>query len=220
MSNIVWIDLETGGVNDAKIKIPEPILMPNGKKIEHVSGSQYYPILEIGIIITDNNLNIIDQYQAEIQQSKLMLRNMNDWCINQHEKTGLTDRCLNSNKTLEQVELECLSFLNKHGFSKRTPMAGSSIHFDHEFITHQMGDLSSKFSHQHIDVTSLHNLYKVKYPELAEQVRELKSNVSHLVIDDIKDSIQIAKIYSSITKKEDLSLEDLLKNKIKNNKIK
>ena len=76
------------------------------------------------------------------------------------------------------------------------------------------GDLSSKFSHQHIDVTSLHNLYKVKHPEFAEQVRELKSNVSHLVIDDIKDSIQIAKIYSSIAKKEDLSLEDLLKNKV------
>ena len=218
MSNIVWIDLETGGVNNMKIELPEPIFMPNGKKIDHIAGSQYYPILEIGIIITDNDLNIISEYQAEIKQSKLMLRNMNDWCIKQHAETGLTERSLHSKKSLEQVEMECVSFLNKNGFSKRTPMAGSSIHFDHEFITHQMGDLSSKFSHQHIDVTSLHNLYKEKYPELAEKVRDLKSNVSHLVIDDIKDSIEIAKIYSSIAKKEDLTLEDLLTNKAKKQK--
>ena len=100
MSNIVWIDLETGGVNDDKIKLKNPIVMQNGKKIEHISGSQYYPILEIGIIVTDNDLNVIDQYQAEIKQSKLALEQMNDWCIAQHEKTGLTQRSLNSTKTI------------------------------------------------------------------------------------------------------------------------
>jgi len=215
-NNIVWIDLETGGFNSAKIKLPEPILMPNGKKIESISGSQYYPILEIGIIITDNNLNIIDQYQSEIRQSRLALKNMNEWCIEQHGKTGLMKRSLESDKSIERVEAECLSFLSKNGFSEKTPMAGSSIHFDHDFISQQMEKLSAKFTHQHIDVTSLHNFYKVKYPDLANKVRELKSNVSHLVIDDIKDSIEIAKIYSLITDREELSLEDLLKNKNKN----
>jgi oligoribonuclease len=215
MSKIVWIDLETGGVNDDRIKIENPILMPNGKKIEHIAGSQYYPILEIGIIITDNDLNVLDQYQSEIKNTKQSINKMNQWCIDQHNKTGLTQRSLNSNKTIEQVESECIDFLAKQGLPKRVPMAGSSIHFDHEFITHQMSALSSKFSHQHIDVTSLHNLYKNKHPKIAEQVIDLKSNVTHLVIDDIKDSIQIAKLYSSLIKKEEYTVEELLTNKIK-----
>lgn len=218
MSKIIWIDLETGGVNDDRIELENPILMPNGKKIEHISGSQYYPILEIGIIVTDNDLNVIDQYQAEIKNSKHSLNKMNQWCVDQHKSTGLTQRSLNSTKTITQVESECIDFLNKHGLPKRVPMAGSSIHFDHEFITHQMHELSKKFSHQHIDVTSFHNLYKDKHPDIAEQVRELKSNVSHLVIDDIKDSIKIAKLYSSLIKKEEYSIEDLLNNKTKKNK--
>ena len=215
MSNIVWIDLETGGLNDDKIKLDEPIQMPNGRVIEHISGSQYHSILEIGIVITDNDLNPLAEYQAEIKQSKLAMKKMDKWSIEQHAKTGLTQRCLDSNKTLEQVEQECIDFLNENGISERTPMAGSSIHFDHEFIIHQMPNLASKFSHQHIDVTSLHNLYKYKYPEIAQQVKDLKSNVTHLVIDDIKDSIKIADLYSALIPKEELTIKDVLLNKSK-----
>lgn len=176
--------------------------------------------MEIGIIITDNKLNVLSEYQAEIKQSNLALKNMSEWCIDQHGKTGLTQRSLNSTKTMEQVQQECIDFLNENGISERKPMAGSSIHFDQEFITHQMPELASKFTHQHIDVTSLHNLFKEEYPELAQKVRDLKSNVTHLVIDDIKDSIKIAEIYSSIAQKEELSIEELLTNKVKKNKNK
>ena len=40
MNKIVWIDLETGGLNTEVVKLDEPIILPNGRKIEHVSGSQ------------------------------------------------------------------------------------------------------------------------------------------------------------------------------------
>ena len=216
MNKIVWIDLETGGLNTEVVKLDEPIILPNGRKIEHVSGSQYHPILEIGIVITDNDLNIIDTYQAEIKNSRRVLEKMDAWCIEQHNKTGLTKRSLNSEKTIEQVTQEAVEFLNKHDLPKRIPMAGSSIHFDHEFIRQQMPELDSKFSHQHIDVTSLHNLYKVRFPEVAEKVRALKSETTHLVIDDIKDSIKIAKMYSDLMPK--YTVEELLENKIKKRK--
>ena len=102
MNKIVWIDLETGGLNDEVINLEEPIILPNGRKIEHVSGSQYYPILEIGIVITDNDLNILDTYQAEIKNNKRVLDKMDAWCMDQHNKTGLIQKSLKSEKTIEQ----------------------------------------------------------------------------------------------------------------------
>lgn len=214
MNKIVWIDLETGGLNDEVINLEEPIILPNGRKIEHVSGSQYYPILEIGIVITDNDLNILDTYQAEIKNNKRVLDKMDAWCMDQHNKTGLIQKSLKSEKTIEQVTKEAVDFLNKHDLPKRVPMAGSSIHFDHEFIRQQMPELNSKFSHQHIDVTSLYKLYQTKYPEVTKTITEMRKQTTHLVIDDIKDSIKIAKMYSDLMPK--YTVEDLLQNKMNN----
>ena len=56
---------------------------------------------------------------------------MNEWCINQHGKTGLTQACIDSPHTHEQVEEKVRAYLEK--WIPETGaglLAGSSVHAD------------------------------------------------------------------------------------------
>jgi len=56
---------------------------------------------------------------------------MNEWCINQHGKTGLTQACIDSPHTHEQVEQKVRAYLEK--WIPETGaglLAGSSVHAD------------------------------------------------------------------------------------------
>ncbi|XP_066138084.1 oligoribonuclease isoform X2 [Euwallacea fornicatus] len=101
---IVWMDLEMTGLNVDKDKI-----------------------MEIACLITDSNLNIIAESQdIIINHSEKTLNEMNEWCKNQHGRTGLTQACLNSKISLEKAEVTILNFLKEHVEAKSSPLAGNS----------------------------------------------------------------------------------------------
>ena len=81
MNNIVWIDLETTGLdfeNDV--------------------------ILEIACIITDSQCNEIDSYTSVINHPDSILNAMYDWCKHQHSKSGLINDVCKSNITIQEAQ--------------------------------------------------------------------------------------------------------------------
>jgi oligoribonuclease len=65
----------------------------------------------VAVIITDKNLNIISQMRLPgndmiIHVEKSKLDGMNEWCVNQHGKTGLTQQVLDSKFTINEAETE------------------------------------------------------------------------------------------------------------------
>ena len=83
-SNLIWLDLEMTGL--------EP---------------EHDVILEIATIITDSQLNILAQGPVfAIHQTDNVLDNMNPWCIEQHGKSGLTQRCQQSQVSLDKATQE------------------------------------------------------------------------------------------------------------------
>ena len=68
-----------------------------------------------------------------IHQSEAVLASMNAWCVEQHGKSGLTERVRASGTSLAAAEEAVLAFVAKHA-GQGAPIAGNSVHADLAFI--------------------------------------------------------------------------------------
>ena len=168
--NLIWIDLEMTGLD------------PNSDLI-----------IEIATIVTDKNLNVIDRGPSiVVHQPDDVMNNMDEWCTNQHGKSGLTDRVHNSVISEETAENLTLAFLKKHVPAGKSPMCGNSICQDRRFLARYMPHLEVFFHYRNLDVSTLKELTSRWAPE-KKMVYSKES--SHLAMDDIIDSIDELKHY-------------------------
>lgn len=171
MDWLLWIDIETDGLN------------PNKNNI-----------LQIACILTDFKLEI-QHYLPEftIYYSEKDL-NLSDWCKEQHTKSGLLPNVFSSNYKLQDVEKTIINFLNCHvGIKDTVHIAGNSVYFDKSFIDIHMPFLSKRLNRRVVDVSSISilckNLNKNCYLE-----KPIKSN-NHTALSDIEESIMEMKYY-------------------------
>ncbi|GAA6040999.1 hypothetical protein JCM8097_000532 [Rhodosporidiobolus ruineniae] len=183
--NLVWIDCEMTGLN--------PYLPPKDLK----EGEEFLPdrILEIAVIVTDKDLNPLDEgVEYIVKTEKDVLDRMNEWCINQHGKTGLTQACLDSKYTMQEVDELVTAYVTKH-FPPATPalLAGNSVHADRAFINKDLPLLASKLHYRILDVSSIKEIGRRWYPSLGWQSK--KDEAEHRALSDIKASIAELRYY-------------------------
>lgn len=168
--NLIWIDLEMTGLS------PE-----------------HDRIIEIATIVTDKNLNILDEGpMLAIHQSQERLDGMDDWNTKQHNASGLVSRVQNSRMTEADAEQKTLAFLQGYVNKGTSPMCGNSICQDRRFLCNYMPQLAGFFHYRNLDVSTLKELAMRWAPGLMKGI-EKKSK--HLALDDIKDSIDELKYY-------------------------
>jgi oligoribonuclease len=169
-SNLVWCDLEMTGL--------EP---------------QSDRILEIAIVITDNQLNILDTLEGiALHQSAAILSGMNEWNTKHHGQSGLTERCQESSETEESAEQKVLSFIRPWVKEKTSPLCGNSICQDRRFLAKYMPALSEYLHYRHIDVSTIKELCRRWKPQLMSGFHKKSS---HRALDDILESIEELKYY-------------------------
>src|SRR5215213_8180376 len=143
-----WLDIETNGLNPA---------------------TNY--ILEIGFVITDDELNVIDSKSIVISDflgipNHRIIEMAPTVVQEMHAKSGLWDEIASAAPHPIFGELPNVftaqevmrGFIHKYFGDEKPPLCGSSVHFDRGFLASQTGSLLSRFSHRNIDVSSIKEL--------------------------------------------------------------
>jgi len=169
-TNLIWIDLEMTGL------IPERDV-----------------IIEIATVVTDANLNVIEEGPSlAIHQNSDLLDGMDEWCTSQHNRSGLVKRVLESTISTADAESQTLEFLINYVDQGASPMCGNSICQDRRFLYNYMPNLEKFFHYRHIDVSTLKELAVRWKPSILSSSYK-KSR--HLALSDVYDSIDELKHY-------------------------
>ncbi len=168
--NMVWIDLEMTGLDPEK-----------------------EGIIEMATIITDSDLNILEEGpELVIHQSDKLLKKMDEWNQNQHKKSGLIDKVKKSKITVKQAEAKTLRFLKKYCFHKKAVLCGNSVHHDRRFIIKYMPRLDEFLNYRLVDVSAVKDLVRRWYPKNKSLP---KKQESHRALSDIRESIEELRFY-------------------------
>lgn len=168
--NLIWVDLEMTGLD------PETDV-----------------VIEIATIVTDKDLNILAEGPViAIHQPDEVLDNMNEWCVVQHGKSGLTERVRKSTINEDEASERTVQFLKQWVDEGKSPMCGNSICQDRRFMVKHMPTLEAYFHYRHIDVSTLKELARRWKPSI---LSGLTKGSAHLALDDIRESIEECRYY-------------------------
>ena len=162
-SNLAWLDLEMTGLDP-----------------------QEDVILQAALIITDAQLNVLEEYVCDVWQPDALLARMVPFVKEMHETTGLTERVRKSRVDLLVAERKLLERV-AGWCTYPAVLCGNTIGQDKRFVDQWMPGLSGYLSYRTIDVTSLKLLARAWYGEEAVYDKPVKGEHDALV--DIRNSI-------------------------------
>lgn len=168
----VFVDVETTGLVTHG---PDPDMM-----------------LELGIVITNDDL-ILQKFQSWVI-APAHPKEMEPVVKEMHDKSGLWVACHTAQAVgFAHAEMEAISFLQSNKATGK-PMCGSSLRLDRNMIDLWMPGLATKFHYRSIDVSTIKELVKIRFPEIAWPPMDDKNKV-HRVIEDCVASITELKWY-------------------------
>lgn len=162
-SNLAWLDMEMTGLDP-----------------------QEDVILQAALIITDAQLNVLEEYVCDVWQPDALLARMVPFVKEMHETTGLTERVRKSRVDLLVAERKLLERV-AGWCTYPAVLCGNTIGQDKRFVDQWMPGLSGYLSYRTIDVTSLKLLARAWYGEEAVYDKPVKGEHDALV--DIRNSI-------------------------------
>lgn len=168
--NLVWIDMEMTGLNPEK-----------------------EGIIEIAVIVTDKDLNILEEGpDIVIRQPLKLLKAMDNWNQKQHAKSGLLEQVKKSKVTVRKAEKLTLEFIKKLCVPGKTSLCGNAVYHDRRFIIKYMPKLNEFLHYRLVDVSTIKELVRRWYPKGKEAPEKSKD---HRALSDIRESIEELKFY-------------------------
>lgn len=165
---LAWIDLEMTGLD-----------------------LQADQILEIAVIVTDFNLEIVAEGPSlVIHQDPHSLQSMNNLVYQMHNDSGLLLDVSRSTMRVGDAEQQILQFLQQYSPPGQMPLCGNSVWQDKFFLMRFMPKLLSFLHYRIIDVSTVKELVLGWYGQ-----PEFKKSKNHRALADIHESIAELQYY-------------------------
>lgn len=169
MSNIVWLDLETTGLEPTRDLI-----------------------LELAAVVTDKDLNEIDRFEAVVGYGKHILERCDVVVLEMHSASKLWREVFGGRtEDLGVVLRRFAHFLDMKVGSEKLPLAGNSVHFDRSFLRVHAPDIEKRFTHRNIDMSS----FKEASRRWGGGEPPVSVTTAHRAMADVLDSIEQARWY-------------------------
>jgi oligoribonuclease len=163
---LAWIDLEMTGLEPSR-----------------------HTILEIAVLVTDDDLHIIEEGpDLIVAASAAQLEEMDDFVRAMHTRSGLLAQVEASALSLADAGAQTMDFLTKHIHAPRTvPLAGNSIGTDRRFLAAQLPEVEDYLHYRSVDVSTIKELCRRWHPEIYKGAPEKKGG--HRALQDIRESV-------------------------------
>jgi oligoribonuclease len=161
--NLAWLDLEMTGLDP-----------------------HHDAILQAALIVTNRNLEPLEEYACDIWQPEAELEKMIPFVRDMHELNGLVERVRKSKLDLAAAEKRLLERVA--GWCPyQAVLCGNSIGQDKRFVERHMPGLAGYLSYRIVDVSSIKVLARLWYGEGA--VHKKPDEGEHDALVDIRNSI-------------------------------
>jgi len=179
---LVWIDIETTGLN-----------------------CEQCDILELAVAITTPNAEECLAQSSTVFQLPTHLVAWDDWALQQHEKSGLLKQCRNSTEPLNSsIAFAAIETAMVQAFRDTYPqhdmrmpsdfiLAGRGLHFDRSFLEHLVPGFSRMFSRRHLDVQALDQFAMMAFPDV--YASRPRFEPTHRAMTDVLDAIRLYQYY-------------------------
>ena len=111
-----------------------------------------------------------------------------------HTKTGLIHEITNGGAQLSLISEDLCSLLDMQGVMNKSPLCGSTVHFDRSFIKRFLPAVHGRLHYRNVDVSSFKELVMRWCPEEQQWVKKDQ----HRALPDIYESIKELRYYRSI----------------------
>lgn len=175
---LAWIDTETTGLD------------PH-------TGS----LLEIAIIITDSQLNIVGTpYQQVIEPAPGWEHDLDLVTTAMHSDNGLLEEIHHgAGLPLDAVDEECETYLSRFAAPGTLLLAGNSITFDREWLKLHLPRTYATLHYRSVDMTSVWQFLGRHAPSLDVDPNQKRATVTnHRALDDLLDSIEEARAFQEL----------------------
>jgi oligoribonuclease len=177
MDRIVWVDLETTGLDRS-----------------------YDPVLELAVVVTDVDLDVLVSGSWFVCPPRAFnwRARMNEWARKTHTESGLLDQ-VDSGIPLFEATRHAVELISPFVDEGQAPMGGRNVSgFDRQVLSQQHGgDVLNSYCHyRSVDVSGIECLARLwRGDEFVEQCRNESRPGTHRALDDCHAAIEQLRWY-------------------------